>query len=47
MTLSPKAQRHVGVLVEGFDSGWIEPDDGREAEFAGGGSHVYIEALEI
>lgn len=35
------------MKVERLDSGRVELDDGREADFASGGGHVHIEALEI
>lgn len=41
----PKAQGHVDVLVRGLQSGRVEPDDGREADFGAGGAHLNIEAL--
>lgn len=47
ITLPSKAHGHVGVQVERFGRGRVQLDDGREADFAGGGGHVYVEAIDI
>lgn len=41
----PKAHGHVDVPVRGLQSGWVQPDDGREADFAAGGAYLNIDAL--
>lgn len=33
--------------VEGLVSGRVELHDGWEADFAGGGGHLYVEVLEV
>lgn len=41
----PKAHGHVHVPLRELQSGQVEPDDGQEAGFAGGGAHLNIQAL--
>lgn len=43
----PEAHGHVDVLVGGLQGGWEEPDDGGRADFAAGGAHLNIEALQV
>lgn len=42
-----KAHGHAGMHVQRFGSGRVELYDGRAADFAGGGGHLYFEALKI
>lgn len=46
-TVPSEAHGHVDMLVQRFDSGWEEPDNSGEADFASGGGHLNFEALEI
>lgn len=45
--VSSEAHGHVDVPVMGLQSGRVEPDDGREVDFAAGGAHLNIDALHI
>lgn len=45
--IPPEAHGHVDVLVMGLQSGWVEPDDGRQADLAAGGAHLNIDALHV
>lgn len=45
--ISPEAHGHVDMLVMGLQSGWVEPDDGRQADLATGGAHLDIDALHV
>lgn len=45
--IPPEAHGHVDVLVMGYESGWVEPDDGRQADLATGGAHLNIDVLHV
>lgn len=43
----PEAHGHVDVPVMGLQSGWVQPDYGRQADLAAGRAHLNIDALHI
>lgn len=45
--IPPETHGHIDVMVVGLQSGWVEPDDGRQADLATGGAHLNIEVLHI
>lgn len=45
--VSPEAHGHVDVPVGGLQGGWEEPDDVGRADFAAGGAHLNIDALQV
>lgn len=46
-TVPPEAHGHVDVAVGRLQSGRVEPDDVREADFAAGGAHLNVEACNV